>query len=197
MGVNFAGKWEIFVVPTNGGQIRPVFKASQAEGYPDWSPDGEHLVFSEVVPVAQPNGVHILDLRTNRTTTLPGSRDFYLPRWSPDGRFLVALHTDDQYLYLYDFGAATWQPLAKMPSGYPNWSRDSKNVYFVSNAAGRRTVFRVNMADRMVEKVAYLDSIEPSPSILGDWVGLAPDGAPLTVEDMTTDDIYAWDLSVK
>lgn len=197
MGVTFAGKWEIFVVPANGGQIQPVFKASQAEGYPDWSPDGEHLVFSEVVPVAQPEGVHILNLRTNRVTTLLGSTGFYLPRWSPDGRFLVALHTSDRFLYLYDFAAAAWQPLVKMPAGYPNWSRDGKAVYFLSNATGSRMVFRVSVADRTVEKIANLESIESSPSILGDWMGLAPDDAPLAVQDMATDDIYAWDLSVK
>ncbi len=197
MGLRFTGEWGIFVVPANGGTIHPLFVGNQAEGYPDWSPDGQHLVFSEVVPVARPNGVHMLDLRTNQLSTLPGSTDFYFPRWSPDGRYIVALHFGDQHLYLFDFATSTWQPLAEVPSGYPNWSRDGKAIYFLSNTARGRTVFRLSVANRMIEKVTSFESVDPSPFILGDWMGLAPDDAPLAVQDMTTDDIYAWDLTVK
>lgn len=197
MGVSFPGVWEIFVIPANGGGLHRVFQSRQAEGYPDWAPDGERLVFSEVVPVAQPEGVHIFDLRTNSVTTLPGSHGFYLARWSSDGRFLTALHAGDQYLYLYDFATAVWEPLVKMRAGYPNWSRDNKAIYFLSDVDRVRTVFRVSVANRRVEKIASLDSIVPSPTILGDWMGLAPDDVPLAVENMTTDDVYAWDLSVK
>jgi Tol biopolymer transport system component/DNA-binding winged helix-turn-helix (wHTH) protein len=197
MGLRFIGQWGIFAVPANGGTIHPLFVGNQAEGYPDWSPDGQHLAFSEVVPVARPNGVHVLDLHTNQLSTLPRSTDFYLPRWSPDGRSIVALHTGDQYLYLFDFATSTWRPLAELPAGYPNWSRDGKAVYFLSNTDSGRTVFRVSAANRMIEKVTNFKSVGPSPFILGDWMGLAPDDAPLTVQDMTTDGIYAWDLTGK
>jgi hypothetical protein len=32
---------------------------------------------------------------------------------------------------------------------------------------------------------------------MGDWMGLSPDDAPLVVQNMTTEDIYAWDLVEK
>jgi len=197
MGLRFTGYWGIFSVSANGGEVHSLVNGNQAEGYPDWSPDGQQLVFSEVVPVARPNGVHVLDLRTNQLSTLPGSTNFYLPRWSPDGRSIAALHSGDQYVYLFDFATSTWRPLAEVPGGYPNWSSDGKAVYFLSNTARGRTVFRVSVANRTMEKVNNFESVDPSPFILGDWMGLTPDDAPLAVQDMTTDDIYAWDLTVK
>ncbi|HUZ93616.1 MAG TPA: winged helix-turn-helix domain-containing protein [Edaphobacter sp.] len=197
MGLRFTGEWGVFAVQVNGGTIHPLFVENQAEGYPDWSPDGQHLAFSEVVPVARPNGVHVLDLRTNQLSTLPKSTDFYLPRWSPDGRSIVALHFGDQFVYLFDFATSTWRQLTEIPGGYPNWSSDGKAVYFLSNTARGRTVFRVSVADRTIEKVTNFESVDPSPFILGDWMGLAPGDAPLAVQDMTTDDIYAWDLTAK
>lgn len=197
MGVHFTGNWGIYMVPAKGGPIRSLFSGNQAEGYPDWSPDGRHLVFSEVVPLAQPEGVHVLDLGTDRVSTLPGSKGFYLPRWSPHGRSILALHAGDEYPYLFEFSTAKWRPLAQVPSSYPNWSHDGRKVYFLSNIGGTRTVFRVDVADRTLEKVASLESVEPSPFILGDWMGLAPGDAPMAVQDMTTDDIYAWDLNAK
>lgn len=197
MGSTFKSNWQIYVVPANGGHPRSVFKGNHAEGYPDWSPDGKRLAFSEVVPVARPDGIHILNLGTGKVSTLPGSTHFYLPRWSPNGRYLVALRAGNHYLYLYSFPTKTWQPLVKMRVGYPNWSRNGKEVYFESVSSGRRIAYRVELASHAVEKVASLAGVEPSPSTMGDWMGLGPDDSLLTVQNMSTDNIYEWNLVTK
>lgn len=194
MGLRFTGGWGVFSVPAEGGEIRSFSNGSKAQGDPDWSPDGQRLVFSDVRPVADPGGISVLDLRTNQVSQLPGSAVYFSPRWSPDGRFLVALHAGDQYLYLFEFGTAKWQRLAAVASGYPNWSQDGKHVYFLSSVAGDRAVFRVAVTDRAVEKIASLAGVEHGSFFMSDWIGLAPDDAPLAVHDLTTEDIYAWDL---
>ena len=197
MGLTFQSDWRIYVVPANGGRARTVFKGNQAEGYPDWSPDGKRLAFSEVVPVARPDGIHILDLHTGKVSTLPGSTDSYLPRWSPNGRYLVALHARNHFLYLYDFATKSWQPLVKMRVGYPNWSHDGKEVYFESIVSGSRIAYRVTLTNHSVAKVASLAGVEPSPSMMGDWMGLGPGNSLLTVQNMSTDNIYEWSLATK
>jgi Tol biopolymer transport system component/DNA-binding winged helix-turn-helix (wHTH) protein len=197
MGLTFQSDWRIYVVSADGGHARAVFKGSQAEGYPDWSPDGKHLAFSEVVPVARPDGIHILDLHTGKVSTLPGSTNFYLPRWSPNGRYLVALHSGNHFLYLYNFATKSWQPLAKMRVGYPNWSHDGKEVYFESIVSGSRIAYRVGLENHVVDKVASLAGVDPSPSIMGDWMGLGPNDSILTVQNMSTDNIYEWSLAAR
>lgn len=200
MGIHFGGEWGIYAVPANGGAIRSLSNGSQSRGNPDWSPDGQRLVFGNVVvfgvgpSFSDLGGIYILDLHTQKISELPESTSYFSPRWSPDGRFLVALHADDGYLYLFDFGSKTWGRLAKVPASYPNWSRDGKYVYFSSSAAGSRAVFRVAVADRAVEKVASLSDVGSGSFFMSDWIGLAPDDAPLAVNDLTTEDIYAWDL---
>ena len=47
------------VIPANGGPIRSLTHDDQAKGYPDWSPDGQQIVFSDVPPVSLPRGIYI------------------------------------------------------------------------------------------------------------------------------------------
>lgn len=194
MGISYQGKWGIYDVAANGGAIHPLSHNDQAKGYPDWSTDGERMVYSDVPPVSQARGIYVLDLRTQKSATLPGSTSFFSPRWSPDGRYLVAVHSGDQYLYLFDFGSGKWRPLAKVPACYPNWSHDGKYVYFRPVSASNHTIFRVEIAHGTIETVANLADVERSPFFMGDWIGLTPDDAPLAIRNSTIEDIYAWNL---
>lgn len=200
MGIHFGGKWGIYTIPADGGAIRSLSNGSQPQGDPDWSPDGQRLVFGNVVvfgsvpSFANLGGIYILDLHTQKVSIVSESTSYFTPRWSPDGRSLVALHADDGYLCLFDFASKTWRRLAEIPARYPNWSRDGKYVYFSSSAGGSRAVFRVAVADRAVEKVGSLSDVGSGSFFMSDWVGLAPDDAPLAINDLTTEDIYAWDL---
>jgi Tol biopolymer transport system component len=197
MGLGFTGDWGVFALPANGGTIRSLSHGERAKGYPDWSVDGQRLAFSDVPPVSQAKGIYILDLRSHKVTMLPESTGYSFPRWSPDGRFLVALHSGDQYLYLFDSGSRKWRPLAKVPACYPNWSHDGKYVYFRPFSADSSAIFRVSLTNGRVEKVVSLAGVERGPFFMGDWIGLSPDDSPLAVRNSTIEDIYAWDLSAR
>lgn len=197
MGIHFSGEWGVYAVSAAGGPIQSISHADHAQGFPDWSPDGRQLVFGEVPPVSQPRGLHVLNVATNSISTLPDSADYFFPRWSPDGRYIVALHTGDQTVSLYDFDSQSWRRLVRFSSAYPNWSHDGKTVYFVSNISGSRATYRIKVRDGAMEKVADLSNVERTPFFMGDWVGLAYDDVPLAVRNLTTDDIYAWDLVIK
>ena len=194
MGIGFTGDWGVFAVPANGGTIRQLSHDDLAKGYPDWSPDGQKLAFSDVPPVSQPGGIYILDLRSQKVTTLPNSAGYSFPRWSPDGRSLVAQHSGDEHLYLFEFDSGKWRSLADVPASYPNWSSDGRYVYFRSGTAEGPAVFRAVLASHTVEKITSLDGVERGPFFMGDWLGLAPDNSPLAIRNSTIEDIYAWDL---
>ena len=197
MGLGFQGNWTVYTVSSSDGSILPITHDSQATGFPTWSPDGQSLAYSDVPPVSQPAAIYVLNLRSRQTASLPGSEGYFFPRWSPDGRSLVALHAPDQHLFLFNFSTGKWRQLVSLPSGYPNWSHDGRFVYFLSNSSNERDVFRVSISSGAIEKIAGLASVERGPFLMGDWIGLTPDDSPITIRNMTTEDIYAWDLVVR
>lgn len=194
MGLTFTGRWNAYSVPAKGGTIRQLSHDDQAKGYPDWSPDGDKVFFSNVPPVSQPRGIYVLDLPTNRLSTIPGSTDFFFPRISPGGQLLLAQHSADLFLYLYEFASKEWRPLATVRALYPRWSHDGKYVYFRAGSSAGQAIFRVAIQSGTVEKVASLAGVDRGPFFMGDWVGLDPDDAPIAVRNSTIEDIYAWDL---
>ncbi|HEV2245064.1 MAG TPA: hypothetical protein VGW37_00295, partial [Terriglobia bacterium] len=184
---------KIYIVPADGGEPERVLPQDSAEEYdPVWSPDGNRLVFSKnpfvEVHSPQERDLEVANLKTLQVTPVPGSEGLYSPRWSPDGRYLVAMPRDSARLVLFDFKTQKWQDLAKMEIGCPNWSRDSKYVYF--NDLKNTGFFRVRVSDRKVDQVASLAGM----GLAGDqWTGLAPDDSPIMSVDASIDQIYALD----
>lgn len=197
MGRQFGKDWGIFVVPSTGGETRSLCAADRDNGDPDWSPDGRRLVFgNEMLPPNQ-MAIYILDTHTCNVSTLPGSSGHFSPRWAPDGRFIVAVHAGDQRLDLFEFASRRWEPLVRVPAGYPNWSHDSKYVYFLSSMNGYRAVFRVGVKDRRIEEVTSLAPVERGSFLMGDWFGLTPDDSPMAVRNLSNEDIYSWDFEAR
>lgn len=194
MGIGFTGDWGVFSVPARGGAIRSLSHSDQAKGYPDWSVTGYQLAFSDVPPVSQPGGIYILDLHSNSVETLPDSTGYFFPRWSPDGQSLLAEHVGDLHLYLRHVPSGKWRPLTDVPAAYPVWSHDGRYVIFRPYDSSNRAILRVDVRTGRIERITDLAGVERGPFFMGDWIGLAPDGAPLAVNNATTEDIYSWEL---
>ena len=194
MGRHFGQKWGIFTVAATGENLHALSFGNRNEGDPDWSPDGAQLVFGNVIGPSDTMAIYILDLRTRHVSTVTGSTDHFSPRWSPDGRFIVAMRSADQRLDMFELATQKWTTLTQIAAGYPNWSHDGKHVYFLNTLNGRRAVFRAGITDGTVQEVTGLTAVERGPFFMGDWVGLAPDDSPMAVRNLTTEDIYSWDF---
>jgi eukaryotic-like serine/threonine-protein kinase len=187
---------KIYIVPADGGEPERVLPQDTAEELdPFWSPDGNRLVFSKnpfaEVRTQQDRELEIVDLKTRQVTPVPGSEGLFSARWSPDGRYLLAMPRDSTRLALFDFKSQKWQDLVKMVIGYPNWSRDSQYVYF--NDLNNTGFYRVRVSDRKVEKVARLAGMSLASGPFGVWAGLAPDDSPVLLLDTSIEEIYALD----
>ena len=183
---------KIYIVQADGGEPERVLPQDTAEEMdPVWSPDGDRLVFSKnpfvEVHTPQERELEIVDLQTRQVAPVPGSEGLYSARWSPDGRYLVAMPRDSVRLTLFDFNSQKWQDLVKMVIGYPDWSRDSNYVYF--NDLNNTAFYRVRVGEGKVEQVASLAGM---PAVSG-WTGLAPDDSPMIVLDASIEEIYALD----
>ena len=189
------GKYSsIALVSADGGT--PVDLAPDAPGDqsdPVWSPDGESIVFGVGFGRPDQAAILVLNRKTRQVSKIPGSDAMYSPRWSPDGRFLVAMPTSQESLMLFDFSTQKWSVLASVSrAGYPCWSRDSRYVYFLLGRTQKPGVMRVKVADRKIEQVASLIDFQQT-GYFGFWLGLAPDDSPLLLKDTGTQEIVALD----
>ena len=165
---------------------------------PSWSRDGTQVMFG-VLPLAddpRPARVMIIDLKTRTLSQVPGSDGVCCPRWSPDGKWIVALNTDNQKLLIFDFSTQKWRQLADGLGtiGYMTWSRDSKWIGFDTSLTADPAFFRVTPGDGKLTRIIGLKSIRRFFPQWGEWSGLATDGSPIVVRDISTQEIYALEL---
>jgi Tol biopolymer transport system component len=130
-------------------------------------------------------------------TVVRDSAGMSSPRWSPDGRYLLAEPMDNSRLMLYDFNLRIRQQLThgKLEIDYPSWSPDGKCVYFNSVGEKGSPEYRICLSDRKIQHVA--DMAQAGSLLLGGaayWTGLAPDGSILGTRDTSTEEIYALDV---
>ena len=186
--------WRIHVVSAAGGAVQPLTSGERNELDATWSPDGRTLAYGRGFwegDDGSPITIQLLDLESGRRTTLPGSEGLFSPRWSPDGRYLVALSHDSLRLLVLDLASAQWRELAagRQVLAYPSWSRDTRHVYF--NEGERR--IRLTVADGEREVVATFAGLRQASGSVGQWVGQAPDESVLTLRDVSVQDLFALD----
>jgi Tol biopolymer transport system component len=178
------------------------FQEREKKVFQPGSRDGNFLVFGDVLHGlhASEMAIHLLDLRNHQVSTLPGSAGLWTPRWSPDGRYIAALALGDEAknelpaspaVLLCDFGTRRWTTLAKSENIFSlTWSHDSQYVYFCAGR-GEGELYRVQISSKRVEPLASLSGF---PTLIGDWIGLAPDGSPLLITGTYIQEIYALDV---
>jgi Tol biopolymer transport system component/predicted Ser/Thr protein kinase len=186
----------IYVIPGEGGRPEQLTSGENQLGDPSWSKDGNALMFGVFPATGDPEFVKImlLDLKTRALTQVGGSQGICCPRWSRDGRYVAALSgADFQKLMLLDLSTQQWRQLAgKMGTfGYMTWSPDSRYIGFDTKFSADSGFFRVRVADGQIERVVSLKNIRRQ---WGAWSGMAPDGSPLVVRDISNQEVYALDL---
>ena len=101
--------------------------------------------------------IYILDVNTGKISKVSGSQGLFAPRWSPDGKRLLAAKADSTALLLFDFAKQRWSTLAQGLLGFPSWSEDSAYVYALDAHLPQKSVLvRIRISDRKVESVADL-----------------------------------------
>lgn len=188
--------WSISLLSSKGGTPKQVVSDPEDRADPNWSPDGNSLVFGSTNVPNDP--IWIVDLRTGHVSTLPGSVGLFSPRWSPDGRYICAVHSGRPFkLMLFDLTNQQWTQLVDS-AGFPTWSHDGRYIYFQRGdpADWSDTINRIRLVDRRVEKIVDMKDLGRSTGGSSDveWLGLAPDDSPLVATDISTNEIYALDV---
>jgi len=195
--------WKVYLISKDGGSPQALTSTQEAtqEADPTWAPDGNtlavgHSGFGSAVAL-----IELFNLKTHEISQLPGSDGFFGPRWSPDGRYIVALSQDGNKLMLCNVKDHQWRQLdMKLNSfGYLAWSHDSAYIYFDTILRSDSGYYRVRISDAKLEKLADLSKIKGFPIQFGGngtWTGLGPGDVPLLSRDISTQEIYAFDLQL-
>ena len=185
----------IYVIPAAGGVPELVYRRETNLADPSWSPDGRSLLFGENALSNQGSAVYLLDMKTRNASKLPGSDGLFSPRWSPNGRYVVAITLDSLRFMLFDFTTRQWTELAQAKGfmGFPNWSRDGRSLYFHGILDKEEGYFRVQISDHKLERILGLKGFQAAVGPFGNWSGVAPDESPLFVRNASIQEIYALD----
>jgi Tol biopolymer transport system component len=189
-----------FLISADGGSPKLLLPNIASSGTPDWSPDGNQIVFDTGYLSERDNSeINVVDVRTGKVSTIAGSSGKFGPRWSPDGRYLVAVPLEDnpKKLFLYDFKTEKWTPWVtdKNGLGYPAWTSDGRYVQYWSGG-DKPAVWRLRVGETTPKILFGLSDFHMYTALMGPWINNAPDDSVMLVRDTSTQEIYALDVDL-
>jgi len=136
---------------------------------PTWSPDGKSVAFAALAGGKTDLYIYSLDSKNLRQLT----NDLYAdlqPAWSPDGRSIAFVTdrfgTDLSLLTYGEYELALMDPNSgkiERLQGFtgakninPQWSPDSKSLYFLSDRTGKTDIYRLDLGSNKIFEVTNL-----------------------------------------
>ena len=110
---------------------------------------------------------YIVDVTTNESMVVAESAGLYIPSCSADAKYLASSVLNGRKLRLFEFASKKWSDLASQDIGLPQWSADSKYIYFDSGTSKDLAVHRVRIADGKIERIVSLENFR---RVVQPWV---------------------------
>ena len=201
VGTSFGKPWKIYAVSANGGTPKELLPQDREESDVTWSPDGKRVAFGRPSYGMElgTQDIQTYDLTTHQTSSVPGSHGLFSPRWSPDGRYLVALTGNSKTLMLFDFATRRWSDWLRAEDGtigYPVWAPDSKSIYIERFFGAEPSMHKLKLGENRSQRFLAWNDLHRFGGIWGTWSGVAPDGSVLVVRDVSSHEVYALDLQL-
>jgi Tol biopolymer transport system component len=189
---------QIYIVSWDGGALRPVLPNGWVALSADWAPDGYRIVVSMRNQKTHPQyALYTLEPTTAVLKQLPHSEDLVEPRWSPDGRHIVALDNARHRLLRYDVHNEQWTETATGGLLHaPTWSADGASIYFQDQTDNQEAVLRMDVGSGRVKRVMEFRSILQGSAMQCLFSGVGDDGSIYVMIDRSMTDIYALDLDL-
>jgi Tol biopolymer transport system component/DNA-binding winged helix-turn-helix (wHTH) protein len=190
--------WKLYLIDAEGGKPAPLLNEDRNEADPDWSADGESIVFGRLpdrMDSRQPKAIYLLDIQTRKVTEMPGSAGLFSPRLSPDGRYIAAMRLDQKALLLFDRQSERWSTLTTHGVGDPAWSHDGHWLYFQDFLEAGKPIYRIAIPAGKAEPVATIENLRPIAATDYRLIGLAPGDLPIVSARTSTVNLYSVDLN--
>ena len=189
------GKPEIYVMDSDGKNLRRLTDNRDNDWWPSWSPDSERIVF-----VSQRPGhfkskflityeIYVMDSDGKNQHRLTENRqnDFY-PSWSPDGE-RIAFEADrkgdfeNPEIYVMDADGGNQQKITEnRRSDYsPAWSPDGKHIVFSSWRDGNPEIYVMDADGENPQRLTNNPRDDFSPAWSAPAFAVAPAGKTVTM----------------
>jgi len=194
--VAFSNFNEIYRAPIDGGIPEQLTSEGRQEIAPTWSPDGASIEFNDwPVPGPLP-GIQVLNLASKKVSVWPGTQGMYVPSWSPDGKYVVAIANPPTRMVVYSQETKTWRTLKQFGAdwGFWCWSRDSKSILMAKTVAepGEQPgIYRLNIADGKWALVATLNGLSVSADTTVILLSITPEGQLAMMSDTSIVQIHS------
>jgi Tol biopolymer transport system component/DNA-binding winged helix-turn-helix (wHTH) protein len=194
--IAFSDWRQVYVVSVDGGVPEKMIENPNNDVFPSWSPDGNAIAFNDYPLPGRAKGIKVLDLTTRKITVMPGSEEFYMPSWSPDGRHLVAVGQNPSRMVLYSPQSGVWKDLKVFDAAWGNWvwAKDSQAVYIAMTERGQTFepgFYRLAVVDGAWTRITSFDGLTGTPDGRDRFPSLTADGQPALMNDTSVVQIYS------
>jgi len=183
----------VYLIPSTGGAVQRI----PTQGHitlRSWTADGKALLVADGDEGPEDSFLRFLDLKTMQLSPVPDSRGRNAAALSRDGKYVAAVPTDGNSLWLFDVAAQKWSEVAEGSFGDFKWSPDSSSIYVDAGSDVEPVVHRIRLSDRKLEPVAGYKNLRRVITFGWPWMGLTPDGSPVFMRDTGTQEVYALDF---
>ena len=157
--------WErdIWVVRTDGSEVRRLLKTPHVDYDVAWSPSGRRVAVTEVWT----GELYVMNVDGTHPRALTPGFAALSPEWSPDGRTIVVEHA------LPNTSAMEWEiwvvdvrngrrhrlsPVSYEPARHPTWSPDGRMVAFVRGDSGWGDGINVGARPRSAAEIYVMNA---------------------------------------
>ena len=151
---NVTGNHELYLINTDGGNLKRITNDPHYDGMAPWSPDGTRIIYSSGVDfnsdVSGTRDICIInsDGSDKIILTTPGSGNNHYGAMSPDGAKIVFNSDRDGHreIYVMNANGTDQRRLTNTnsPSDYPSWSPDGLKIIFESLRTGKWETYIMN-----------------------------------------------------